>query len=129
MRVAYRSAIPLIGRSPVDDQLSNPRSYVAQALAGTVTRNDHRKMVESININTRQAALVKPGRRLGGAWIDEFVSAKASVSLCADCERKYGNWHEYCNYEKRHQLEITDCDGCGQELQFCHGWYYSLRAN
>jgi hypothetical protein len=72
-------------------------------------------------------AITKPGRRLGGAWLDEFVSAKKAVSLCPECERRYGDWHSKRNYRIRDRRVLTDCDGCGAELSFCSSYFYAIQ--
>ena len=118
------------GPSPVDSQFRNPRSPLARAMRGQITRSDWRRMITDLNNNTRPLAVVKPGRRLGGAWMDDLVSAGRSVSLCLECDKKYGaSWRQRHNYEARDLLELTDCDGCGQELRFCRGFYLRLRPN
>lgn len=128
MRVALRKQIPLIGGpSPLDGQLRNPKSPLAHALRGTLTRTDYRRFITDLDIRTRPFALVKPGRRLGAAWIDQFVAERKSVSICAECDRRYAGWAEKYNYEPRTQRELTDCDGCGEPLRVCKGYYYRLR--
>lgn len=131
MRLAgVKSRIPMIGGpSPVDPQFRDPRSPLARAMRGEITRSDWRRMITDLNNHTRPFSLVKPGRRLGGGWMDEFVSAGKSVSLCLECQKKYGNWNEKHGYEMRDQIELTDCDGCGEELKFCRGYYLRLRPN
>lgn len=110
MRVAFRTRIPLIGQPKIDP-----------------ARVNLRRTYENYNRVTRPLAVIKPGRRLGGAWIDELVSGRRAVSLCAACGKKYGDWHARVGYEQRSQLELTDCDGCGTELSLCYGYYASLK--
>ena len=69
---------------------------------------------------------LKPGRRLGAAWIDSFVSNRRAVSLCAECQHRYGDWDTRNGYSARDRLELSDCDGCGQVLQVCKGYFASL---
>ena len=57
--------------------------------------------------------------------MDSLVSSRRAVSICADCERKYGDWHIRHNYVKRETEEVTDCDGCGT-FGFCAGFFPSL---
>ena len=73
--------------------------------------------------------ITKPGRRLGGAWLDDFVAQKKAVNLCVEgneCAKKYGDWHSKRNYSARSRQVLTDCDGCGRELQRCNSYFYSL---
>ncbi len=122
--------MPLVGgSSPFDSQFLNPHSLIAHALRGTLTTSDIRRVYTHANQKTRHLALIKPGRRLGGSWMDDFIGQKRSVTLCRDCESKYGNWYVGCHYERRTGEELTDCDGCGTELSTCHSYFYSLRAS
>jgi len=77
-------------------------------------------------LRSRPMTQLKPGRRLGGAWMAEFIGQRKSVSLCSECERKYGDWHTRCDYHARERLELTDCDGCGEVLKLCKGYYSRL---
>ena len=95
-------------------------------LNGAFTQNDYRRMVTDIERQSRHMTILKPGRRLGATWIDDFVARRRAVSLCPDCERKYGDWHVRFHYHARDAKEITDCDGCGQILQRCTAYYASI---
>lgn len=83
-------------------------------------------MMVDIERRSRHMTTLKPARILGASWIDNFVAQRRCVSLCPDCERKYGNWHVVNNYHSREAKEITDCDGCGQVLQRCTAYYASI---
>ena len=126
MRIAVKKRIPLIGRSPLDSTLNDPNSLISSALRGTLTRADNRRLIESVNLQTRSVAIRKPGRRLGGGWLDEFVSAKKAVNLCATCAKRYGDWWSKRNYRIRDRRALTDCDGCGNELELCNSYFYGL---
>lgn len=93
---------------------------------GSFTQSDYRRMIQTCEQQTRHMTTLKPGRRLGASWIDEFVGNRRSVSLCRECERKYGDWHVHVNYHARDVAELTDCDGCGESLKVCKGYYASL---
>jgi hypothetical protein len=71
-------------------------------------------------------AYIKPGRKLGGANLDDFVAQRRAVSLCADCEHKYGDWHTKVGYSRRDHKSITDCDGCGESPVYCTEFYSAL---
>ena len=118
MRVAYK--IPLIGKSPVDPL------RLAPALASTVVSPSFRRTVERLNIETRPHVIIKPQRRLGGAWIDELVSQRKVVVLCNDCIRKYAAGMKKNCYEARETTQLSDCDGCSTEMTFCLGFYARL---
>jgi hypothetical protein len=129
LRIALgRTRIPFVGGpSPVDSKFRNPNSLYAQALRGRLSLSEWRRLITDANTRTRSISLVKPGRRLGGAWIDQFVAQGTSVSLCAECGKRYSDWQEKAGYDCRDQIELTDCDGCGQELMRCRGWYKRIR--
>jgi hypothetical protein len=128
IRVPYKIGL-VGGPSPADSQFLNPRSPIAHALRGTLTQSDISRVYQHANAKTRHLALIKPGRKLGGAWLDHFISQKRSVSLCRDCEAKYASGVKRMNYERRDLTELTDCDGCGTELSTCHSYFYSLCAS
>jgi len=85
-------------------------------------RNTYRRQITDYARQTRPMAAIKPGRVLGGVWMDRFVSDRRNVVLCADCVRKYGNWHVRNHYRPQpawltpHMAHRADCDGCGEEL-------------
>lgn len=70
--------------------------------------------------------ILKPGRRLGATWMSDFIGQRRSVSLCPACQKRYGDWNEKVGYSMRDKPELTDCDGCGQVLQLCRGYYSRL---
>lgn len=63
----------------------------------------------------RNITVSKPGRRLGGAYIDEKVSERRVVTLCQPCVFKYGNWYKRTHYHADWGWNyIGDCAGCGE---------------
>ena len=122
MRLHYRSKIPLLNGG-VPSHLS--KTPLAHAIAGTLTRSDIRRVITDNEKRTRRMALIKPGRRLGDAWIDSFVAQRKAVAVCPDCAKKYGDWHVRHHYNKRDEPELNDCDGCG-EYRLCAGYYSSI---
>ena len=71
---------------------------------------------------TEHLAIVKPWRRLGATWIDDYAARRKNVALCDDCARRYGNW--YVRYEYFHDVVGwgTNCDGC-REITRCNMYY------
>jgi hypothetical protein len=87
-------------------------------LAGKLTQSDFNRLTWDSHISSLQATLLKPGRRLGGAWIDDFVALGRQVCICEDCNRRYGDWWNGVQYRAMEAV-IGDCDGCGEPLMKC----------
>lgn len=119
LRIRYQTRIPILGSVP-------KRSPLWHAANGTLTRSDYRSLITDLERRTHHMTILKPGRRLGATWMSDFIGQRKSVSLCADCQRKYSNWHEKVGYHVRDNSDLTDCDGCGQVLQNCKSYYSSL---
>ena len=127
MRLHYQQRIPIIGSKILrNSKRIQPKSPLAHVFNGTYTPSDFRRFVTSWDKYTRPMSVLKPARRLGGAWFGDFVAQRRAVSLCLDCERKYGDWHIKANYSKRDARAITDCDGCGESPVICSSYYSAL---
>lgn len=78
--------------------------------------------------------IVKPGRRVGAAWLDQFVSGRTGVNLCSVCARLYGGPLQHPKYSYRADpigLKLGDCDGCGGtgQPETLYPYYPSERFN
>lgn len=128
MRVHYQTRIPLIGQSILDRKIVRSNSPLGHALAGTLTKSDFRNLAVQWEKRTRPMTVRKPDRQLGAVWIDSLVSRHRAVSLCDDCKVKYGEAVLRLNYRQRMAKTLTDCDGCGQVLRLCAGFYSGVNA-
>lgn len=120
MLARFRVKIPLIGES------SKPAPKLPRYLDPSYSRSDWRKDTTAFWKLTDEFADVKPGRKLGAPYMDDFFAQRQSVSLCEDCFRKYG-WKEICskyNYKVITWVkELADCAGCGSKHVYCTGFW------
>lgn len=71
---------------------------------------------------TEPFAILKPWRRLGAGWIDDYVCRRKNVTLCDFCSGKYGDWWKPYEYRSDWVGWLTNCDGC-RNLVRCNMYY------
>lgn len=89
-----------------------------------ITPSDYRRIITEANKKSAHMVALKPGRKLGAVWIDDFVQRRQNVNLCEECWRKYDRW--WLKYDYAPQWNIwkrTDCDGCAKTMHLCVGFY------
>ena len=75
-----------------------------------------RSIIAKAYQQAKPGLIVKPGRSLGAVWLDQFVSGRTGVNLCAVCVRLYGGPLQHPKYSYLPDLvglKLGDCDGCG----------------
>jgi hypothetical protein len=81
--------------------------------------SDRRKIIINAEKMSREGAALKPGRTLGGVWMDQFVAQRQGVNLCETCVRTKGLWWKSNGYRPDwhpYGAKRGDCDGCGAFL-------------
>jgi len=98
---------------PLSDLAGTP---LGALLRGKLTRSDFRNITMETWEKTDRFAVVKPQRKLGATWMDDFFAQGLLVSLCSDCTRMYGHWWRQVHYLPNLELNYADCDGCSLKL-------------
>tara|TARA_Y100000310_G_scaffold338867_1_gene429758 strand:+ start:2301 stop:2726 length:426 start_codon:yes stop_codon:yes gene_type:complete len=93
--------------------------YVPAHQAVNLDASDRRKIVINAEKMSRAQAAIKPGRVLGGVWMDQFVAQRQGINLCEICVRMKGPWWKDNGYKpdwNPYGAKRGDCDGCGEIL-------------
>jgi hypothetical protein len=127
LRLHYQSRIPIIGNRILQaSKRIKPKSPLGHVLQGKYTSQDYCNHIKAWDKATRPMSVFKPGRVLGGAWLDQFISQRKAVCLCPDCVRKYSEIFVRVGYTQRDSGSVTDCDGCGETPVLCAEYYSSI---
>ncbi len=78
----------------------------------------HNKVIGNVHKKYNAISPSKPGRMLGGPWLDQFVSRRMGVNFCDVCIKLYGRdltrQHSYRGDPNPGGWKLGVCDGCAR---------------